>query len=160
MYLFKKKFDFFFSFPPPPPSAAPDQKPKTPAQDHFRSSLSLGVFSWNFPPDPPPPRTPLRPLSSCRARELQTFTFKGPRASNTTKIPREDPQRERKKRKWGRERKKKREILGLPPSAPRPPLLRASPFGRRPSGLPLFRGLGPYVPHYIILLIFFFYVHF
>ena len=33
------------------------------------------------------------------ARELQTCTFEGPGASNTTKIPREDPQRKREERK-------------------------------------------------------------
>ena len=44
---------------------------------------------------------------------LQTFTFEGPGALNTTKIAREDPKRERKGTKWGEG--KKREILGPPP---------------------------------------------
>ena len=46
------------------------------------------------------------------ARELQTYTFKGPGASNTTKFPREDPQR--KSENGGGRGKKKREILGGP----------------------------------------------
>ena len=52
---------------------------------------------------------------------VQTCTFEGPGASNTTKIPREDPQRERKRTKMGAgEGKKKREILGPHPSGPHP----------------------------------------
>ena len=47
---------------------------------------------------------------------------------NTTKIPREDPQRETNRAKMGTgEEKKKREILGSPPLGPL--LLWASPFG-------------------------------
>ena len=78
-------------------------------------------------------------------RELQTRTLKGSGASNTTKIPREDTQRERKKkRKWGREREKKREILS--PRAPPfwAPPCGAPPFGPPPFGPPLFLGLGPH----------------
>ena len=69
------------------------------------------------------------------AREFQTCTFKGPGASNTTKIPREDPQRERereKERRWGQEREKKSAkfwapAFGHPPFEPtlRFPTLRA-----------------------------------
>ena len=44
----------------------------------------------------------------------QTCTFEGPGASNTTKIPREDPQRERKSENGGGRGNKKRESLGGP----------------------------------------------
>ena len=57
-------------------------------------------------------------------RELQTCTFEGSGASNTTKFPREDTQRERQKKSeisGGSGEKKKREILG-------PPTLRCSIF--------------------------------
>ena len=37
-----------------------------------------------------------------------------PAFKNTTKIQREDPREREKERKWGREREKKREILGGP----------------------------------------------
>ena len=74
---------------------------------------------------------------------LVKCTFEGRGASNTTKIPREDTQRERKKkkhektprerkkkRKWRRVReKKKREILGLPPFDPPFGTLRPQPSG-------------------------------
>ena len=45
------------------------------------------------------------------ARELQTCTFEDPGASNTTKIPREDPQREKKSENGGGRGNKKRDIL-------------------------------------------------
>ena len=48
-------------------------------------------------------------------RELQTRTFTGSGASNTTKIPRQDTQRDTKRAKSWRERKKKNAILGSPP---------------------------------------------
>ena len=40
-------------------------------------------------------------------QRAQTCTFERPGASNTTKIPREDPQREKKERNFRRERKKR-----------------------------------------------------
>ena len=46
--------------------------------------------------------------------ESQTCTLEGPGASNTTKIPREDPQREKKSENGSGEMEKKREILGGP----------------------------------------------
>ena len=76
--------------------------------------------------------------SHTTARELQTCTFQGPGASNTTKIPRKDPQEnERRKKTVAGEGKKKREILGPPPFG-------APPFGPtlRGPGAPLFLGLG------------------
>ena len=65
-------------------------------------SLSLGVFSCFFFSLWVKPR---------RLARAQTCTFEGPGASNTTKIPREDPQREREKKrheKTPRQRKKER----------------------------------------------------
>ena len=64
-------------------------------------------------------------------REVQTCTFQGTGASNTSKIPREDPEREE-KRILRREREKKSEILGLPPLG----------FGAPNVGNTLFLGLG------------------
>ena len=69
-------------------------------------------------------------------RELQSCTFDGSGASNTTKIPRKDPQRERQKERTWWLKRRKREILGLP-------TLRAPPFGGQPFGAPLFLGLVP-----------------
>ena len=61
-------------------------------------------------------------------RELQTRTFGGPGPSNTTKIPREDTQRETKRAKMGAgEEKKKARNFG-------PPTLRG----------PIFSGFGPH----------------
>ena len=86
---------------------------------------------------------------------LQTCTLQGPGASNTTKIPRKDPQeRERKKKIVAGEGKKKREILGLPtlrgfyPLGP-PPFGASTLRGLHPSGPPLFLGLGLHLsgPH-------------
>ena len=84
------------------------------------------------------------------ARELPTCTFTGPGASNTTKIPREDPQRERKKKSenvGGRGEKKKREILGPPASG-------------SPLGLHFFWVWAPAFLIFIMLLICPFFVHF
>ena len=79
--------------------------------------------------------------SHTTARELQTCTFHGPGASNTTKIPRKDPKREKEERKLWREKGKKREILGLPPFGATP---FGPPFGAPPFGAPL--GLHPSGP--------------
>ena len=79
------------------------------------------------------------PPAACRplgfhttARELQTCTFEGPGASNTTTIPREDPRERKKERKWGRERGKKVQNLGPPTFGPHPsgsqPFVWASTF--------------------------------
>ena len=74
----------------------------------------------------------------------QTCTFEGPGASNTTKIPREDPQRE-KGTKMGAREGKKREILGPHPLGPHP--LGPHPLGPTASGAdpsgPRGRSLGP-----------------
>ena len=48
------------------------------------------------------------PGSLTTARELQTCTFQGPGASNTTKIPRKDPKRVKEERKLWRRREKAR----------------------------------------------------
>ena len=77
-----------------------------------------------------------------QTQELQTCTFHGPGASNTTKIPREDPREGRKERILWREREQKARNFG-------PPTLRAptfSGFGPLPFGPPPFRpplGLAP-----------------
>ena len=74
---------------------------------------------------PASPATQVRmpPGFHTTARELQTCTFQGPGASNTTKIPREHSKREREREKSengsGRG-KKKREIVGPPPSGSHP----------------------------------------
>ena len=70
-------------------------------------------------------------------RELQTRTFERPGASNTTKIPRENPQRERRRNEisGGREQKKSAKFWAPHPSGP---TLRAP----NPSG-PTFSGFGP-----------------
>ena len=72
-------------------------------------------------------------------RELQTCTFQGPGALNTTKIPREDPKRGKKERKKLVAREENRKILGFHPSGhhvlgstlslsgPRPPPTRTGP---------------------------------
>ena len=90
------------------------------------------------------------------ARELQTCTFERPGASNTTKIPREDPQREEENEFSGGRGKKKARNFGPHPSGPHPSGPHPSgphpsgphPSGPHPSGPhpfrpPLFLGLGP-----------------
>ena len=58
-----------------------------------------------------------RGFGAATARELQTCTFVAPRYKNTTKIPRKDPQRERRKKEnCGGRGKKKRENLAPHPS--------------------------------------------
>ena len=74
--------------------------------------------------------------SSSTARD-QTYTFQGPGASNTTKIPREDPQEMEEERKLWRERGKKRENLAPHPSG-------LHPSGSHPSGPPFFWVWGPH----------------
>ena len=79
------------------------------------------------------------------ARELQTCTFQGPGASNTTKIPRKDPKREKEERKLWREEGKKSAKFW----APHPSGLHAS-GGNYPSGPPPFGGPtlgGPKIQH-------------
>ena len=78
--------------------------------------------------------------SHTTARELQTCTFQGTGDSNTTKIPRKDPQREKEERKLGREEEKKSAKFSAP-----------HPSGLHPSGPPPFgaftlRGLHPSRP--------------
>ena len=88
--------------------------PGLPPQDHPSPDLPIG------PPSPGPPKFSrfffLLPFHTT-ARELQTCTFEGPGASNTTKIP-EFP-REKKIENGGGRRKKKVRNFG-------PPTLRAS----------------------------------
>ena len=95
------------------------------------------------------------------ARELQTCTFQGPGASNTTKIPRKDPRERRKKENCGGRREKKARNFGPPTlrgSTLRGSTLRGSTlrgptfsrFGPPPSGPPSFGGptlCGPKIQH-------------
>ena len=55
------------------------------------------------------------------ARELQTCTFERPGASNTTKIPREDPPEREERMKFPAGEKKKRKMLGPHPFGPPTP---------------------------------------
>ena len=120
---------------PGPPSAGP---PKISQQfSFFLPSLGglLVEFWWCFEDQDPEMRT--FGLSGCRvkpgpaalgpprlhttARELKTRTLKGPGASNTTKIPRQDPHRERKRTKMGTGEGKKARNFGPPPFRAPPP---------------------------------------
>ena len=92
----------------------------------------------------------------------QTCTFEGPGASNTTKIPREDPQRGKKRMNFAAGEGKKARNFGPPPfgpplflglvlhpSGPPPfgsPHFGAPPFGAPPFGAPPF-GAPPFGPH-------------
>ena len=119
--------------------------------------LSLGVVSLNFFSagtlkcahlgsravvwNPGGPTRPGRRGSHTTARELQTCTFHGPGASNTTKIPRKDPKREKEERNLWREKGRKSAKFWAP-----------HPSGLHPSGPPPFgastlRGLHPSGPH-------------
>ena len=129
-------------FPGPPSAGPPLHDPPPPDRPKFRSfCVSLGVFSLNFGGvlerrspsmcafrvlglscETSGPTRPGRRGSHTTARELQTCTFQGPCASNTTKIPREDPQRDTMRRKRWREREKKSAKFWAP--HPRGPTLR------------------------------------
>ena len=77
------------------------------------------------------------PVFHTTARELQTCTLKGPGASSTTKIPREDPQRERERKRTkmrSREGKNSAKFWASHPSGAPP--FGAPPFGAPPFGLP------------------------
>ena len=86
----------------------------------------------------PHPTRPGRRGSHTTARELQTCTFERPSASNTPKIPREDPQRGKKRTNFAAGQGKKARNFG-------PPTLRAPPFGPPPFGPPPF-GPPPFGP--------------
>ena len=123
-----------------------------------------------------PPSASRRPLSPqgfhTTARKLQTCTFEGPGASNTTKIPREDPQREKKSENGCGRGGKKLEILGPPPFEPQlltpyfflglgstpldPQPFGCPPFWRRPT----FPGFGPSRSSFFHFSHLFFFVHF
>ena len=130
----------------------------------FLCLAKIGIARTPSPShNPSLPRTPPPdPGLQTTVRKLQSRTFQGPRASNTTKIPRADPQ-EREERKNVAGEGKKREILGLPPfGAPffgfalpsplRGPTLRGlmflgsgllSPSGPRPGPPPTRTGTPP-----------------
>ena len=99
---------------------------------------------------PPFPWTALlldRPkFRSFFARELQTRTFERPGALNTTKIPREDPQRGKKRTNFAAGEGKKARNFGPPhPSGPHPS--GPHPSGPHPSG-PHPSGPHPSGPHF------------
>ena len=86
-------------------------------------------------------------------RELQTRTFERPGASNTTKIPREDPQRGKKRMKFPVGEGKKRAKFWAPhPSRSTfsgfgpPPLRAPTPSGPHPFGAPPLRAPTPSGP--------------
>ena len=80
--------------------------------------------------------------SHTTARELQTCTFEGPGASNTTKIPRKRPkEREKRIKNCGGRGKKSAKFWAPHPSGPHPS--GPPPFGAPPSGPPTLRG-----PHF------------
>ena len=72
----------------------------------------------------------------------KTCTFQGPGASNTTKIPRKDPKREKEERKLWREEGKKARNFG-PPTLRGSTLLGSTLLWLHPSGLPTLRGSPP-----------------
>ena len=99
------------------------------------------------------PQAVLRGRWGFTARELQSRTFQGPGASkNTTKNPREDPQRKTRRAKMEREREKKSTkfwashplgpTFGAPPFGA--PTLPTPPFWAPPFWAPLFLGSGPH----------------
>ena len=82
------------------------------------------------------PTRPGRRGSHTTTRELQTCTFERPGTSNTTKIPREDPQRGKKRTNFVAEREKSAKFWASHPSGPPPfgpPTLRA-PHPLRATG--------------------------
>ena len=126
---------------PAPDHPTPDPLRRTahnfPLPLPFRSfCLSVRVFSWNCERGRIPFKLrvwaslgsfcePRRlwgsPAFHTTTRELQTCTFHAPGASNTTKIPREDPQRDTKRAKWWQEREKKSaKFWASHPSGPHP----------------------------------------
>ena len=116
---------------PPPPDRPKFRSFFSLSRHHFvLFFLSHCVFSLNFG-------------GFCEDQDPQMCTFglskrahvRPPALPNTTKKPREDPQRETKRAKMGQEtEKKKGEILGSPP---------VPPFGAPPFGARFFLGLGP-----------------
>ena len=74
----------------------------------------------------------------------QRAHFRAPALQNTTKIPREDPQRDTERAKRWRERDEKARNFG-PPTLPGP-----HPSGPHPSGAPPFWEPHPSGPHFIL----------
>ena len=86
--------------------------------------------------------------SHTTARELQTCTFQGPGASNTTKIQREDTQRDTMRAKRWREREEKARNFG-PPTLQGPTLQGSGPH---PSGPHPECPLSPPPPRILIII--------
>ena len=99
------------------------------------------VVVWN----PGGPTRPGRQGSHTTTKELQTRTFEGPCASNTTKIPREDPLRRKKRTNFVAGEGKKATLRGHHPSGP-PPFGGPHPSGPPPFGAITLRGHHPSGP--------------
>ena len=103
-------------------------------------ALGLSCETPAAPPDRAAGARTRQPENSKRAH------FRAPALQNTTKIPREDPQRDTETAKRWREREEKARNSG-PPTLRAPPFgappFGAPPFGAPPFGAPLFLGLGP-----------------
>ena len=100
----------------------------TKCSEHFRDS----AFSHGF---------------HTTARELQTCTIQGPDVSNTTKIPRKDPKRQKEKRKLWREKGKKKARNFGPPPFWAPPFWAPHFFSVWASTL---RGSTLRAPHFVV----------
>ena len=120
----------------------------------FEAPVPWNVHVWSSRAvkcaSPGGPTRPGRRGSHTTTRELQTRTFERPGPSNTTKIPREDPQRGKKRMNLnGGTGKKKTRNFG-PPTLRDPTLSgplngpHLPPFGAPPFGAPLFLGLAPH----------------
>ena len=75
-------------------------------------------------------------------RELQTCTFQGPGASNTTKIPRKDPEKRGERKKIVTEKKSAKFWAPRAPDPSGPPPFWTPPFWAPPFWPPLFPSLG------------------
>ena len=99
-------------------------------------ALGLSRETPAAPPDRAAGARTRQPENSKRAH------FRAPALQNTTKIPREDPQRDTERSKQWREKEEKTRNFG-PPTL-RGPTFGAHPFGAHPSGAPPFRGPRPF----------------
>ena len=97
--------------------------------------LSLGVFSWNSGVFEAPAPSEPPGFHTTAQEELQTCTFQGPGASNTTKFStRRPPEREKERKLWREREKKNATLRGPHPSGFGP--FGALPFLFHPCGGP------------------------
>ena len=120
------------------------------AQDRVDIAEAVKCLTRHMPPQDRPPPSRTTPAASgppglhTTTRELQTCTFQGPGASNTTKIPRKDPQeRERRMKIVAGEGKQSAKFWASHPSGPHPSGPTFSRFGPPPFGATTIRGLHP-----------------